>query len=80
MYITFNLKSWDIAEDLKKKLYWERVSVVGRQIVIVTACETVDSYKLYLCMCVCDSVCLSVCPAFATYISFTMGRILIKLG
>ena len=35
------------------------------------------SYKLSVCVCVC--VCLSVRNAFTAYISFTMGRVLIKL-
>ena len=39
-----------------------------------------SSYKLYLCVCVSVSVCLSVCPAFKAYISLNIGRILIKLG
>ena len=29
---------------------------------------------------ICQSVCLSVCPAFTAYIAVTMGWILIKLG
>ena len=37
--------------------------------------HSVDIYKLYLCVC----VCLSVCPATA-YIPITMGQILIKHG
>ena len=54
--------------------------------------STVDSYKLYLCVClsVCVCVCLSVCLSrfsrfsrfyqFMAYISLIIGRILIKLG
>ena len=38
----------------------------------ILSSQSLDSYKLYLCVC--------VCYAFMAYISFTMGQILIKLS
>ena len=49
---------------------------------ILLSSQSVDcsSYKFYLCVCLSVCVCVCECPAFTTYSSLTMGRILIKHG
>ena len=46
---------------------------------IVTVWETVAPPS-FICLSVCPSVCMFVCSAFTAFISFSMGRILMKLG